>query len=191
MKQTTARNYFVNSALVEEEYREEGYDVLYGILTVLDNGMESLQLVDPDLVGEESDDGVFGEILGQPGTFVPAKKFKAVDVYMGRGDKSIELIEEYIHESAEVVAKLVHDYDKAVMEEEYKGAAEWVVKKELEFYHMEERYGMWFVQTGEEREYIILPEDHEWFNKVEAIKDGSASEEDYAAWDNFVENMWT
>lgn len=80
MKQTSARNYFVNSALVEEEYREEGYDVLYGILTVLDNGMESLQLVDPDLVGEESDDGVFGEILGQPGTFMREKEVGDEDI---------------------------------------------------------------------------------------------------------------
>ena len=186
MKQTTAKYYIVKSELLlDEDERGEGYSMVHGEFSVLATGKESVVLVDPEM-GDQ-----YGELLGEPGAFVPAKKFKAVDVYQGRGDTSIESIEEYIHESAEIVAKLVHDYDKAVMEEEYKGAAEWVVKKELEFYHMEERYGMWFVQTGEEREYIILPEDHEWFNKVEAIKDGSASEEDYAAWDNFVENMWT
>ena len=74
-----AKNYFVNSSLVEEEYREEGYDVLYGILSVLDDGRESLQLVDPDLADSE-EDCVYGEILGEPGTFTREKEVEDEDL---------------------------------------------------------------------------------------------------------------
>jgi len=185
MKQTAAKYYIVKSELLDEEWRGEGYAMLHGEFSVLANGKESVVLVDPE-TGHE-----YGEIIGEVGAFVPAKKFKAVDVYLGRGDRSITGIEEYIHDSAEVVAKLVHDSDKAQMEIDYHDEEAWVIKKELEFYHMGERYGLWFVQTGEERDYIILPEDHEWYNKVEAIKEGSATDDEFAAWDNFVENMWT
>lgn len=185
MKQTTAKHYIVKSELLDEEWKGEGYAMLYGEFSVLANGKESVVVVDPE-TGDE-----YAEIIGEVGAFVPAKKFKAVDVYLGRGDNSIESIDEYIHESAEVVAKSVHDSDKAQMEIAYADAEAWVIEKELEFYHMEERYGVWFVQTGEERDYIILPEDHEWYDKVEAINEGSATDEEFAAWDNFVENMWT
>ena len=189
MKQTTAKNYIVKSELLEEEYREEGYAMLFGEFSVLtegaSKGKESLILVDQDS-GEQ-----YGEILGEPGAFVPAKKFKAVSVYGSRGEYVVEWIEHYEHADAKSVADEVNKYSLAAAKETASDMSDSFAAKLLEDYDIvREENGVWWVSAGEETQILILPEDHRWFSKVEAIEDISASDDDFAAWTKFVGDMW-